>query len=274
VVANSGRRARPASTSRPKADAEAAAADRAAPEARPVVNLGARLRAVRQATELSVREAARQLGVSASFVSQLETGKSQPSVATLYSLSQLLDVTIDELFGSDAEFDARLTGHRRGALDGTAQGVAMAAGAAGIEPEVAAVDQPSRSDFASIGEFWPGERQRPKLSVTKPGARPRIVMDSGVVWEQLAANTGSDLDFIEVVYPAGSSSTTDNRMLRHEGYEYGCLIEGELQVTVGFDTFTLRPGDAMGFDSSVPHLFSNNGRVPARGIWCVRHPHE
>jgi transcriptional regulator with XRE-family HTH domain/quercetin dioxygenase-like cupin family protein len=228
---------------------------------------------VRQATELSVREAARQLGVSASFVSQLETGKSQPSVATLYSLSQLLDVTIDELFGSDAEFEARLTGHRRGAIDGTAQVIAVAAGAAS-EAAVPEAEQPSRSDFASIGDFWPSERQRPKLSVTRPGARPRIVMDSGVVWEQLAGNTGSDLDFIEVVYPAGSSSTTDNRMLRHEGYEYGCLIEGQLQVTVGFDTFTLRPGDGMGFDSSVPHLFRNDGRVPARGIWCVRHPQE
>lgn len=222
-----------------------------------------------------MREAARQLGVSASFVSQLETGKSQPSVATLYSLSQLLDVTIDELFGSDADFEARLAGHSRGAFEGSAsQVVAVAGGAGRAESSHQPAHQPSRSDFASIGDAWPSERQRPKLSVTKPGDRPRIVMDTGVVWEQLASNTGSDLDFIEVVYPAGSSSTTDNRMLRHEGYEYGCLLAGELQVTVGFDTFTLRPGEAMGFDSSVPHLFRNDGTVPARGIWCVRHPQE
>jgi transcriptional regulator with XRE-family HTH domain len=270
VTASSGRRTNPAQA---KQGVDPAAQERAGTDPRPV-NLGARLRAVRQATELSVREAARQLGVSASFVSQLETGKSQPSVATLYSLSQLLDVTIDELFGSDAEFEARLTGHRRGAFEGAApQIVAVAAGATAAEVEHPAAEQPSRGDFASIGDAWPGERQRPKLSVTKPGVRPRIVMDSGVVWEQLASNTGSDLDFIEVVYPPQSSSTTDNRMLRHEGYEYGCLIEGQLQVTVGFETFTLRPGDAMGFDSSVPHLFRNDGAVPARGIWCVRHPH-
>ena len=39
--------------------------------------------------------------MSPSFVSQLENSKSQPSVATLYSISQLLDVSIDELFSTD-----------------------------------------------------------------------------------------------------------------------------------------------------------------------------
>ena len=29
-------------------------------------------------------------------------------------------------------------------------------------------------------------------------------MDSGVVWEQLATNTGPDLDFIEIIYPPHS----------------------------------------------------------------------
>ena len=61
-------------------------------------NLGVRLRQARLHAKMSLREMARQLGVSPSFVSQLENGKSQPSVATLYSLSQLLGVSIDHLF--------------------------------------------------------------------------------------------------------------------------------------------------------------------------------
>ena len=60
--------------------------------------LGSRLRQARLQANLSLREMARQLGVSASFVSQLENGKSQPSVATLYSLAQLLGVSMDRLF--------------------------------------------------------------------------------------------------------------------------------------------------------------------------------
>ena len=49
-------------------------------------NLGVRLRQARLHAKMSLREMARRLGVSPSFVSQLENGKSQPSVATFYSL--------------------------------------------------------------------------------------------------------------------------------------------------------------------------------------------
>src|SRR3954451_23098059 len=64
----------------------------------PAGNLGSRLRQARIDAHMTVRELARQLGVSASHVSQLENGKSQPSVATLYSLAQFLGVSIDRLF--------------------------------------------------------------------------------------------------------------------------------------------------------------------------------
>lgn len=221
----------------------------------PVGALGRRLRRVREGRGLSLREVARQLGVSPSFISQMENGKSQPSVATLYSLSQLLDVSIDQLFVSGSASDDDLPGDR------TDQSV----GAFG-EGQVV-----SRVDFGSPVEAWPRRGAPGRLSVTRPGERSRIVMDSGVIWEQLATNTGSQLEFIEIVYPPGSSSTTDGRMLRHHGYECGYLVEGELEVTVGFDVFTLHAGESLGLDSATPHLFTNRGEVPARGVWFVRH---
>src|SRR3954470_9106203 len=61
-------------------------------------DLGRRLKEVRVRAGLTLRELARQADVSPSFVSQIENGKSQPSVATLYVFAQLLDVSIDELF--------------------------------------------------------------------------------------------------------------------------------------------------------------------------------
>ena len=61
-------------------------------------NLGSRLKNIRLKAGLTLRELARQADVSPSFVSQIENGKSQPSVATLYVFAQLLNVSIDELF--------------------------------------------------------------------------------------------------------------------------------------------------------------------------------
>lgn len=238
-----------------------------------VAHVGARLRQARQRSGLSLREVARQLGVSASFVSQLENGKSQPSVATLYSLAQLLDVSIDELFAP-----ARLTEEGGGHTDSTSPGPRVSGSVMSRGSRVAAASPAgpvpiSRTTLGSPADAWPDERALQRLSVTAPGERPRLVMDTGVVWEQLASNTDHTLDFMEIVYPAGSSSTTDDRMLRHDGYEYGFLIEGELQVTFGFEVFMLRAGESLGLDSSVPHLFKNLGSVSARGIWFVHHRH-
>jgi uncharacterized cupin superfamily protein len=96
-------------------------------------------------------------------------------------------------------------------------------------------------------------------------------MDSGVIWEQLATNGDGNLDFMEIIYPPGSSSTNDARMLRHQGIEYGYLLNGELEITYGFDKYTLRAGESMALDSTVPHLLTNHGSEPARGIWAVHH---
>ena len=65
-----------------------------------IEHIGPRLKEIRQSAELSLREVARQLGVSPSFVSQIENGKSQPSVATLFGFATLLGVPMDALFES------------------------------------------------------------------------------------------------------------------------------------------------------------------------------
>lgn len=226
-------------------------------------NLGLRLRRARQHAGLTLRALASQLGVSPSFLSQVENNKAQPSVATLYSLARVLEVSIDELFqeppqvsnaGARAQGDPGSGSPTPGTVTGT-------------------VDAPvKRSDMAGIEAVW--EPNTARVSLTEPGQRSRLVMETGVVWEQLALNNAHQVDFIEIVYPAGSSSTSDDRMLRHDGYEYGYLLEGELEITVGFDVLTMRAGDAIGINSVVPHLFRNRGSEPARGIWFVHHRHD
>lgn len=59
--------------------------------------IGERLRQERVNAGLSQRELARRLGVSASLISQLESGLSKPSVGTLYALVTELDVSLDRI---------------------------------------------------------------------------------------------------------------------------------------------------------------------------------
>src|SRR3954453_6288056 len=62
-------------------------------------DIGGRLREARLARGMSLRSVAQALGVSASLISQVETGKTQPSVSTLYAMVNHLGVSMDELLG-------------------------------------------------------------------------------------------------------------------------------------------------------------------------------
>jgi transcriptional regulator with XRE-family HTH domain len=59
--------------------------------------IGGRLRDERVKAGLSQRELARRLGLSASMISQLESGLSKPSVGTLYAIVTELDVSLDHV---------------------------------------------------------------------------------------------------------------------------------------------------------------------------------
>jgi transcriptional regulator with XRE-family HTH domain/quercetin dioxygenase-like cupin family protein len=241
-------------------------------EAGPGVNLGLRLRVARQQSGQSLRELARRLGVSPSFLSQIENGKAQPSVATLYSMAQVLEVSIDHLFVDEK---AEPIPEVASSVESAPSIPSVLQRAAAVREEVGEEEpKVNRSDLGSLTNVWTDGGNIGRLSVTSPGGRTRLVMDSGVIWEQLAANTAHQIDFIEITYPPGASSTSDERMLRHDGFEYGYLLEGELEVTLGFDVFTLHAGEALGLNSSVPHLFRNRGTVPAKGIWFVHHRHD
>jgi transcriptional regulator with XRE-family HTH domain len=60
--------------------------------------LGARIRRHRERRNMSLRELARRLGISASAISQIELGKSQPKLGTLYAVATELGLSLDELF--------------------------------------------------------------------------------------------------------------------------------------------------------------------------------
>jgi transcriptional regulator with XRE-family HTH domain len=200
-------------------------------------SLGARLRDIRLKAGLSLRELARQAELSPSFISQIENGKSQPSVATLYTFSRLLHVSVDELFED------------RNRVNGTA---------------VAAPDHHPGDPSTA----WQPSEYANRISVAHPSHRPRLNMAEGVVWERLAATPEHGVNFMKIAYAPGAASA-DGDLITHEGYEYGYVLAGEVAVTVGDEVFHLHPGESVGFDSSIPHVLRNHGSELFEGIWFV-----
>jgi transcriptional regulator with XRE-family HTH domain len=65
------------------------------------LRLGERLRAIRRLRRKTLKEVAAAAGISESFVSQLERGRTNATIATLQRLSSALGIEVSDLFVSD-----------------------------------------------------------------------------------------------------------------------------------------------------------------------------
>ena len=66
------------------------------------VALGERLRAIRQLRRKTLKEVAASAGISESFLSQLERGRTNATIATLQRLSTALGIEVSDLFATTA----------------------------------------------------------------------------------------------------------------------------------------------------------------------------
>jgi transcriptional regulator with XRE-family HTH domain/quercetin dioxygenase-like cupin family protein len=212
-------------------------------------HLGRRLKDARLRAGITLRELGRQADVSPSLISQIENGKSLPSVATLYVFARLLNVSVDGLFGGRGVAAATID---RAVGAATGIGSARTSGP-GLDP---------------IRAWRPSEHSN-RVSIVHPAHRPQLAMADGVLWERLAATPEPDVNFMKIDYAPGAASGTGGDPCTHQGYEYGYVLSGKVEVTVGDEVFVLRRGESLGFDSTIPHVLRNPGPEVFEGIWLV-----
>jgi transcriptional regulator with XRE-family HTH domain len=193
--------------------------------------MGEALREARAARGLSLRELADRLGVSPSLISQIETGRANPSVSTLYAIAAELDISLDELLFND----------RRAPEPAPTL----------VRPE------------AAVGTMAPA------APLHRAFDRHRIRLDSGVLWERLTTQSEPGIEFLHVTYEPGGASGPPDAFQRHPGHEWGYVLSGRLQVRIGFDEYTLEPGDAISINSTIPHRLATIGDEPVEAIWFV-----
>lgn len=194
--------------------------------------IGPRLRSAREEKGLSLRALAAEIGVSPSLLSQVETGKTKPSVSTLYALVSKLDISTDMLLGREES-----------------------AGQRDPSPQAASPAEP----------LLPGESFR----LQPEDEAPTLEMENGVIWERLAILKGVDMEALRVTYSPGAASSVEGHLMRHFGVEHVYMISGELTLKIDFETHLIRGGDSMVFDSRRPHLFVNESESPAIGVWYI-----
>ena len=115
------------------------------------------------------------------------------------------------------------------------------------------------------------------MCVVRAESRPKIARRSkkvseqyGYVYESLAAEKAHRFmePFLVSLVPTKYAQPSS-----HDGQEFLFVLEGKIQVKVGGEVEVLRPGDAIYYDSSHPHLVKCDGKEPAK-ILAVIHTGE
>jgi len=166
--------------------------------------IGERLRQARLDRGMTVRGLARVVDTSASLISQIETGKSNPSVSTLYAITAALGISVEDIFNEPGA-----TSPRAGAVIDPVAPVPAALGAA-IGAALAAPTPPA-ADQTGGSATTQGLRmlsQRRRVGpVVAAGEREVLHLDSGVTWELLGQLPDTHVDFLRITYAPGGSSS-------------------------------------------------------------------
>jgi len=191
-----------------------------------MVEVGQQLRSLRKARGLTLQQLAGLTELSRTYISQIETGTANPSVATLKKLADVLGVSVGALFsdGPDQPTDSQPP---------------LASGLA----DVRVVRHDRRKSLS-----WPG---RPwKTYLLTPDLQRKL----------------------EVLLNELMPGDTVDEAYTHEGEEFGFVLEGQYEVTVGDDVYVLEEGDSISYPSHLPHKMRVVGDRPCRSIWVITPP--
>ena len=198
------------------------------------------LRAERERRGLSLRELARRLEVSPSLVSQIETGKTQPSVRTLYAIVTELGVSLDELFAPAATTTRPRRGRcGRRRTTPTAVRTGRDYGRVQRADERSVIDLELRRALGAADDL-----ERPGRRLPLRGLRGRAAPR------------------------ARTAACAPQRTRVRDRAHRAARRHGRLRGHV------LGPGDSISFDSSIPHRLHNDGDEVATAIWIVLGRHH
>jgi transcriptional regulator with XRE-family HTH domain len=183
-----------------------------------VVDNGAvatRIKALREAMHLSLRDLAERSGVSAPMLSQVERGETSPTLAVAARIAGGLELSLSQLLRLDEGDGVAVVREHERLLGGRTDG----------------------HRYEVLTPALPGQRAEVSEHTLAPGSA-----------------TGGPDD--PPIHEAGSRETA-------------VVLSGRLRLICDGEAYELAKGDAVTFDSDLPHHFENPGRHEARFLSVV-----
>lgn len=140
-----------------------------------------------------------------------------------------------------------------------------------ISPSVNSLQKISRALGIQIGGFFDDHNSANR--VVRANERPRLIYPNRSEEEYLLTPVKSK--YLQVLYyrlkPGATSGETP---YSHESdEEFGVVLKGRLEVSVASDVYQLNEGDAVTFDSRLPHSWRNPSKKDeCLVLWVVTPP--
>jgi transcriptional regulator with XRE-family HTH domain len=177
------------------------------------LDLGERLRSIREEKSISLSQLAEKTGYTKSFISQVEKNRTSPSISSLLRITDALGINPQEIL------------HRGGTSE--------------------------------------------KILVKKSERDLYFHKKSKAQFEFLfTKNPKRKMEPLFVTIEAGGCSDAYS----HDGEEFGTVLKGSLELTVGDETFLMEEGDSVYFNSQVKHHWKNNGSTKTIALWITTPP--
>ena len=138
------------------------------------------------------------------------------------------------------------------------------------KPSITTLLAISKALNTPIAYFFDQKESQFQSPVVRLSERPVVQTKSGITYYLLNPNIeGTPMEVLCVEYERGAS----NEMLHtHEGYEYGIVLEGKLEVQVNEDRYILNKGDGITISSAQPHNKVNLFEGKTIAIWVNTPP--
>lgn len=172
------------------------------------VNVGERVRAVRESRGLSLSDISQRTDIDVSLLEQIEDGAVAPPLGVVIKLAKALEM--------------------------------------------------------KMGYFISGEENRPYTIVRGDDRKVVSRYDSkkgehyGYQFESLAPHKKDR--HMEPFLVTLEPSDTEEERSAHDGQEFIYVLDGEMEVLLGEEGHLLEPGDAIYYDSTIPHLVRSHGQ--------------
>ncbi len=180
--------------------------------------IGERIKRLRLKKSMGLVELGKRTALSASFLSQLETGRVVPTLRNLARIAMVFSKDLSYFFENDPAAVFRI--HRRKER---------------VRLPQTGVEFPSYF-FESLGYMVPDRQMDPYFA-----------------------------EFVPL------TKEMEPKAHMHPGSEFLYVLEGELELRHGEQGCLLGAGDAVYFDSSVPHAYQCQGKKPASAVIVTLH---